>query len=239
MFRDDLGKAAKFYERQLGSVAKTAIPHATRFTINGIAGAIREEYVEEARNKLVLRNNWTEKGARFTSTRSLQLDNMRAHVGSFRDYMADQEQGFTNTTKGKHGTPIPTSYAAGQGMHQRPRTKTVRKANRVGGVHLGQRGKLRGVSRKQQAAATVRMAAAKRERYVFLDLGKSKGLFRLHGSFKRPELRMVQSLSETTTTVQANPMLERASKRGLRAGPKLYVKALRFQLARLRQGGRG
>lgn len=237
MFKNDVRDAMKFYEDQLHDVGRKAIPHAARFATNQTAGDVRAQYVREAKAQMTLRNAWTQRGIRYTQTRSLNMRRMVAYAGSWEEYMAERETAHTEQSKGKHGVRWPTSYAAGQ-YKQTPRTKVVRKPNRMASVQLNKRRPGASMPRRQRVAATIKQAQANKQRFVFLELQDRKGIFRLHGGFRRPQLRMVHDMTKRAVVVPGRPMLEKASRYGAKRQPWNYVRALRFQLERIQHRDR-
>lgn len=192
-FRDDLGK-----------FAKKALPAAARGALNTVAFDARREWVQQVGRKFVLRNKFTVNSLRIEKAQGFDLTSMQSKVGSTQDYMAEQEKGFTERSKGKHGVAVPTSSAAGMSKRA-PRTKQVQKKNYLTAIQVASR--VRGIRQRRNAVA-VRMAS-KTGGVAFLDLGKSKGLFRVKQTSKgRFTVRMIYDLSKKSVTVKSTPTLE-------------------------------
>src|SRR5690606_17163674 len=125
-------------------------------------------------------------------------------------YMRKQEFGGFKRGGGKHGAPIRTGYAAGQ-PGAKPPTRMVRGPNKLTAIKL-KRAPRRG-GRKQRNAIAMAKARKAGARFVFLELERKKGIFRLLGSKSRPQLRMVHDLSFRTVRIPKTPTLQRTLKR--------------------------
>ena len=212
-------------EADLGKFARHAIPHAQRNTLNAAAKTTEKVAKVHVDKKMTLRapNNWTKGSIRHKRARGTNTRSMFSAVGSVQKYMADQEFGSTKRAKGKVGTPLTTPYASGEGLNAKPRKKLARKPNKLRNIRL-RKTRRRGVNRKQRTIIAIAEAAKAKRRYVYLDTGKRKGIFRLHGSLARrrggegeykpklrlyrPELRMVQDLTYKSVRIPRNPWLK-------------------------------
>lgn len=215
----------------LRQFAKKAIPYAARGAMNSAAFAARKEWVEQLPKSFTLRNTWTARSVRVERATGLDMRRMHSVVGSMADYMADQEHGATRKRSGKHGVPIPTSVASGEGQGARPRRRVVRRPNRMGSFSLRTRPM---GSRKQRNAAAVAEALRSGRKFVFLDLERRKGIFRLKGGRRRPKVEMVWDLSRPTVRVPRNPTLQRTLKAVEPRLPGMYRDAVIQQLRRRR-----
>ena len=147
-------------------------------------------------------------------------------MGSIADYMEDQEFGAT-----KHDPSIATSYSAGQGDGARPRTRLPRKPNKMANIKLSKR-RARGKSRKQRNFIAVKEAAASGNKYIYLDLGRTKGIFKVIGGKRKPRVKMIWSLSRKSVVIPSNPWLAPAVAATEPKMADIYAKSLRFQLRR-------
>lgn len=224
-------KQIRRYEDDLKTFKRKAYPFATRATVNGAAFSARGFAQENIRNSMIERNRFTASSVRVKQSRTLDVRRQAAIVGSIADYMEDQEFGATKTRKGKKGVPIQTSYSAGLAKDAQPRTRLPRKANALQNIQLRKRRK-KGSSRKHQNFIAIRQAAETGSKYVYLDLGRKQGIFRVLGGKRRPYIRMVADLSETSVNIPKNPWLAPAVARTEQEIPGLYAEALRFQLRR-------
>jgi hypothetical protein len=213
--------------KELEAVAKKAIPHAVRDSLNTAAFEGRKQWAGEMQKSFTLRNKWTERSIRVEKATGVNLSNMQSVVGSLAPYMATQELGGVEQSKGRHGVPIPTSTAAGQSMKAR-RTKQVQKRNWQSAISLP--AKVGGSRQRRNMVAVI--MAAKTGGVAFLDLsqgdppkkrrknkqgvvppprrvrGRKKGLFRVTGSNGKLKVRMIWDMTRKTVVVKRRPTLE-------------------------------
>lgn len=219
-------------ERALGLVARDALGKASRDTVNAMAFSAMREYKGQIREDFINRNKWTVNSVRVEKATGTNPRTQEARVGSVADYMGVQESGgLKRPSKGADGVSIPTGYSAGQ-KGQKPRTRLPRAANALRAINLERRQRIKG-SRKLKNWVTVRDAAHRGQKFVYLNLGRSKGIFRVLGKGPRARVEMVHSLGRKTVRIAPNPMLEPIAEKYGASMPKLYEKALRFQLKRL------
>lgn len=223
-------KEIRQYEADLKAFANKAYPFATRNTVNSAAFNAQREARSGVSDSLTLRNRFTVQSIQVEQSRTLRVSRQSSTVGSTADYMEDQEFGVTKSKSGKNGVPITTSYAAGQEGKQ-PRTRLARRPNALANIQLQNRRK-RGRSRKQRNLVAVRTAASSSQKYVFLDLGRRKGIFKVIGGKRNPRVKMVHDLSKQSIRIPKNPWLSPAVKKTEVLIPVIYVKSLEFQLKR-------
>jgi hypothetical protein len=216
----------------LGKFAKQALPAAARNTLNTLAFDARREWVQQVGRKFVLRNKYTVSSLRIEKAQGFNLATMESKVGSVVPYMAEQEEGHTETARGKHGVPVPTSSAAGMAKRA-TRTKQVQRKNYLSAIQLA--GKVSGIRQRRNAVA-IRLAG-KTGGVAFLDLGqKRKGLFRVKQTSKgRFTVRMIYDLSKRTVKLKPTPTLQLTLKViGPRVprilGAELLAQAKRFHI---------
>lgn len=217
------------FERDLRTFNERAFPYATRATLNSGAFDGRKAWQGELRGNMTLRNRYTERSVLVEQARTLDVERQAAVLGSTADYMTDQEFGGTRRKRGKLGVPIPTSYAAGQAEGAK-RTRMPRAANRLASVRLRRR--QRGDNRGLRNMLAVREAAENGGGFVYLDLGRRRGIFRITGGKRRPRVRMVYDLSRADVRIPRNPTLAPAVAKATRRMPQHYAEALKFQLDR-------
>lgn len=230
MFRID-DKNIKRLERDLVDFQKRALPFATRKTLNDAAFQTMKIARADIRNELILRNKFTEQSIQVEQTRTLSLARQAAAVGSTADYMADQEFGAVKRKGGKQGVSIATSYSAGQSESSKPRTRLPRRPNKMASIQL-QRRRRAGKGRKQQNLIAIKQAAETGRKFVYLDLGRRKGIFKVIGGKRRPKIKMVHDLTSEAVTIPRQPWLQPAYLEAARMVPAFYADALRFQLRR-------
>lgn len=231
----DLGDF-KTLTTELEFYRKQAMPFAARRYVNNAAFGTRELWQGEIKSGFVLRNRYILNSVRVERAKGININTMQAVVGSIAPELETQELGDTLSGTGKHGKAIPTSFAAGQGMGKRPRTRLVRGPNKLASIKLSKRGTVRG-GRKQKNVARIKMAIAAGDKFIFLDLGDSMGLFKLTGSKERTKLKMVWSLSHDSVTIKPNPMLQMSLSEIDPRLPRMYIDAIVEQLRRARVFG--
>lgn len=213
--------------RDLEKFRSKAIPFAMRRTLNDTAFAARALWVDEIQKTLVTRNTFTTRSLRVERATGRTVAGMRAVVGSAAPYMGKREV----LSREERG-PVPTTVASGEGRSGKPRRRLVRRPNRIAAIQLPD--KLRQGSRRQRAAVTISMAARKGHRFVFLELERRKGFFRVSGGKRRPRIDMLWDTSRKSHTVKPHPTLGPALKRVARLVPGIQRKALLEELRRNR-----
>ena len=208
-------------ERKLKAFASQSLPDVTQRTLNDTAFDAMCVAKANVENNMINRNTWTQRSIRVDKAGRGSIRSQKAFVGSTEAYMEDQEFGGT-----KEGHSIPTTYSAGQSPSARKRTRVPRKANRTGNIQLAHR--RRGSSRAQRNFIAVRSG----EKFVYLDLGHRRGLFRITGGKRNPRVNMVQDLTRSSTPIPKNPWLKPAFDESLQRLPAYYADALRSQLRR-------
>jgi hypothetical protein len=212
--------------KQLEDVKTKAVPYAMREYVNSAAFAARTGYIERAKANMVLRSKWTEKSVQVDKAKSLKVSDQQAVVGSVADYMATQESGATEGKHGQHGVPIP---AAAPGRRKGRKSKTPT-ANQLSRLTLASRG-VKGIRQKRNAAA-IAIAGRRGGGVVFLDLRKTKGLFRVSAGKKNLRIKKLWDLSKGRITIPRNPMLQQAIAVVTPQLPDLGRKAIEFQFRR-------
>lgn len=204
-------KGADQYVKDLKTFAKKAIPYALKEALNGAAFEARRVWGDEIRNRLTTRNQYTARTAlRVEKVKGFSPRNLYSKVGSIADYMAKQEHG--GTTRG----PIPGPAAAGQAPGGK-RTKPVRVPNRLRALVAAKA--TRGKSRAQRNAIALSIAQRKGQKHVVFERPKGgKGLFRITGSKRKVNMRLVWALGRGVSHVSQHPTLEPTLRR---IGPKL------------------
>ena len=151
------------------------------------------------------------------------------------EYLEEQEEGVRKTARGAHGLPIPTTYTAGQKGAKR-RTKRVARKFFLSRLRVA-RGlyedtKRQTGSRGQHLFVMVDQAAKLRKRFIYWEtITGRKGLFQIDGD----RLNMVYDLSRRRITSKARPWLSKPTNQVSLMFRKIYGKALRFQLHKLRK----
>ena len=239
MFLDD-GEIQKL-ERELKLLNDRGLPFATLEALNKSVQTARNRIRGDLSRKFEIRNRWTVGSIQYRNARGLVIADQAAEVGSMAEYMAEQEEGFTRRAKGKHGVPIPTPFAGGQGNAPK-RTRVVRKAMRLGSIRLP---RLRdaGMSRKERNVVAMKEAIRTKKRFVFLNTPGSKGLYKVKGgrkskkdiSLKGVKLDLVWSLERKTVRTRAHSWLHYQSVKTEKLLPEFYRRALERQVGRIKR----
>ncbi|BAV81102.1 hypothetical protein [Vibrio phage CKB-S1] len=225
MFEID-SKQLKQMADRLEAVADKGVMFAQRNTVNDYAFRTAATAKQNIRDEFINRNTWTQ--------RSVKVDRATrfadgSEVGSTEGYMRDQELG-ARTPKPLN---VPTPAASGESVRADKRLRPVRKANRMANISLKRRSRrMGGLTRKQQNIASVRQAADEGRKYVYLDRGRKKGIFRLYGGKRRPRVRLVQDLSRNVRVVPKHPWLAPASDDTMKHAGPMYYHRLAQQLRR-------
>ena len=213
-------------ERRLERLNSRGLPYATRQTMNDLAFESRAVARAELPTRMVLRNKHAINSIQVTKATSLNISQQAAHVGSIADYMATQETGGIKTKQGGAAVAIPTTTAAGQGRNAKPRTRLPRAALKMGAIHLKRIAASRNAKNRKQRNA---IAMATSDKYVFLDLGRRKGIFRKD---KGGGVTMLHDLTRASVQIPKNEWLKPATEAAERKLPGFYKRALEFQLRR-------
>jgi hypothetical protein len=218
-------------EKDLEKFKERAVPYAIRNSLNTAAFEGRRLWLGEMSNELVLRNTWTKRQVKIEKASGVNVRSMAAVLGSEAPFMDTQEFGGRRSGGGRHGMPIPTSVAAGQGMGAQPRTRLVRGANKLGAIQLTTRGRGKG-HRRQRNASAIQQALKTGSKFVFLELESSKGIFKISGGRRKPQIRMIWDISRRSVVVPPHPTLGPALKTLEGKMPDIHHKAFLEQLKR-------
>jgi len=212
-------------EKSLLALKKKALPFAARETINGLAFEGQAAWRRELPGKMRLRNKWTERSIRVEKEkRGLNINTMKASVGSTEEYMREQEFGATLPMRGREGFGIP---AAAPG--QRKNRPLVPKRRQLSAIKLLPR--TRG-NRAQRIHAAMHLAKKRgSSSYAFLRMkGGRKGIYELNPGKRRLAIRKIWDLSKRAITKPKNPTMTVIEKRVRPLGPGIYREALIRQL---------
>lgn len=216
--------------KSLRTFAKKAAPFAVRNALTAQAFHCRKVWTWQIQKSMTLRNTFTTRSLQVVKASGFNISTMQSVVGSELGYMKSQEEGDTESKKGKHGVPIPTATAAGMGMKARPRKKQVRKGNYMAALKVGSQKRI-GNSQKQRNAIAVK-TAAKGTGIAYLDLGKRRGLFRVTGGKRGLKVRMLYDLSRDTIRIKPLHTLQQAVEQTVSVSDRIYSAAVLEQLQR-------
>ncbi len=231
----------KRFEKDLLRAKRHAFPHAIRGTLNSAAFEAQRETRSNIRSDLQVRNQWTERSIRVERVKGLRIDSMQSVTGSDAAYMRRQEFGGVRRSEGAQGVPIPTSYSAGLGRST-PRTRLPRRPNTLRQIQLKGRKGRNPRTAKQRTLLAVQQAVSTGHRVIFLELGRTRGIFRVTGGRKTfksgwptgAKLEMVWDMSRRTVSNSPTPTLGPAVDHVIPRMPVHYRAALLHQLKRHR-----
>lgn len=221
----------KQMQSDLKTFAERAYPFATKATVNASAFDARKNAQENIREKMITRNKFSVGSVRVELARTLTVSRQESTVGSVAEYMRVQEFGGIERATGSEGVAIPTSFSAGLSESAKPRTRLPRRPNRLPNIRLSHR-RNKAATRKQRNVAAVQGAVADGRKFIFMDLGRRQGIFKVTGGKRRPRVKMVYDLSRKSVVIPRNPWLAPAVRETEKRGPELFAKALKFQLDR-------
>jgi hypothetical protein len=224
-------------QRELEQLAKRGIPYAARETLNGLAFAGRKIWQEEMASSLTLRNQFTARRALVERATGSRMTEMQATLGHTEDYMRRLEAGIGERAR-RGGLAIPTEAAAGQAKGSLPagRKRAVRPSLIIRALGKVKR-QSRSMPRKARNARAVREAIRNGSRLAYLELDRRRGIYKIMGGRKRPQIRKLYDLSRRAVPLPRIPTLQRSLDQALLQGPTLALAAIQKQLDRARSSG--
>lgn len=224
-------KDLKQLESDLKTFAIRAYPFATKATLNRSAFDAQKRVRALIRNKMITRNKFTMKSIQVEQAKTLRVSDQEAVVGSIASYMEDQEFGGTKTKGGKVGVAIATTSASGEGRGVQPRRRLPRRPNKKSAIKLS-KNRFRVKSKKQEIFLRVRQAAKTGRKFIFLDLQKHPGIYRVAGGKRKPKINLVHDMSRKSVRIPARPTFAPATRSTEKQMPRFYKEAVTFQLKR-------
>jgi hypothetical protein len=226
---------AKALERHLRAIKSKAIPYAIRSTQNGLAFKGQQLAKETVKDNMINRNKF--------AIQSIQVDKARAGqrysvLGSTQDFMKVQEFGGV-----VRDPTITTQYASGEGTgSSSPRKRLARRANSLRAIRLRRKGG-KGKSRTQNNLIKVIEAVNSGSKFVYLEMVKKKGIFKVIGGKKNSKkgwpkgvkIKMVQRTDIKAVTIKPNPWLQPSVAKLKPLAQGIYARALQFQIKNVRR----
>jgi hypothetical protein len=197
MFKLDT-REVKQLELAFGKMSKKSIAFASKYAINAMAFESRSKSIDRINDQFIIKNKFTEKSIQVEPTKTLYMKNQKSIVGSIAPYMEKQEYGGKESSRGKHGVDIPTSASAKQ--RAIPRTRVTVRDKMISNIRLNLN---RRKNKKQQNLINIKVGG----KFVFLDLGKTKGIFSVSGSKRKRKITMIHDLSRKSIRIQKRPWL--------------------------------
>lgn len=224
-------KDIREFEADLKTFARRAYPFATKNTVNKAAFSTQKVARNFVKGKMIERNAFTKRSIQVDPARTLNVSHQAAIVGSTATYMEDQEFGGSKVKSGKHGVAIPTPSASGE--TNLPRKKLPRKQNKLQNLKMRKRsGQAKGRKQRNRMLIAQAAAAGGRNRFIFLDLGRRSGIFKVTGGKRKAKLTKIYDLTRSSVTIPKRPWLKPAVDKIQPLIPKFYRNALIFQLKR-------
>lgn len=231
MIRAD-DKQIRQLEKDLQTFARKALPYATRELLNRAAFETRKRAQQNIRWNMTTRNQYTEQSVRVEKAGGSDIGSMASRTGSVADYLYRQEFGGVARGKGGAAKTIATPYSSGEPEGAQPRTRLPRKPNQMQAIQLKRYG-AGAKNRKQRNLLAFKEAAAEGSKFVYMDLGRRRGIFRILGGKRNGRVRMVWDLTRRAVRTPKNPWLGPATDDTRQDMPGWYEQALRYQLQRL------
>lgn len=224
-------------QRELEQLAKRSIPYAARETLNGLAFAGRRIWQQQMASSLTLRNKFTERRALVERATGSRMAEMEATLGHTEDYMRRLESGIGERAR-RGGLAIPTEAAAGQAKGSLPagRKRAVRPSLIIRALGKLKR-QSRSLPRKVRNAKAVREAIRNGSRLAYLELDRRRGIYKVMGGKRRPQIRKLYDLTRRSVPLPRIPTLARTLELTLQQGPTLALAAIQKQLDRARSHG--
>lgn len=224
-------------QRELEQLAKRSIPYAARETLNGLAFAGRKIWQDQMASSLTLRNQFTQRRALVDRATGSRMPDMQAVLGHTEDYMRRLEYGIGERAR-RGGLAIPSEAAAGQAKGSLPagRKRAVKRSLVIRVLGKIKR-QSKSMPRKARNARAVREAIKNGTRIAYLELDKRRGIYKIMGGKKRPQIRKLYDLSRRSVPLPRIPTLQRTLDAALLQAPTIALAAVQRQLDRL--GSRG
>lgn len=227
LFKKDARKAHLTHEK--------ALPEATRYTLNELAFQTMKRSKKDLKKHFTLRNAWTKKSIGANKVGSTtDIARMQSEAGSTLGYMKEQQEGVNETATGKHGVPIPTNVASGEGGTGKRRKKVLRRfyLNRLKvaqGVYL--EAKKASKSHKQHYAIALDITRRRKKMFLFWKSKRSnrKGLYMLDKG--NPwAINMVYDLTQQRIKSDPRHWLTESRDESMKLLRKIYGRALSFNI---------
>jgi hypothetical protein len=235
-FRVDDGELLRM-EKVLGELSSKGQRFAVRAVLNQVAYDAAGRARNEIRKSFTVRNNYTVRSVVYEKVPPGQKDpnKMVSVVGSMQEYMAKQEEGFTERSSGKHGVEVPTGETAGT-PGAIPRRKAVKRAFYRRGLKMS-KGWGDAKTEKGLLMEKVFMAMKSGRRVISATLKGLPGLWLLKGGRRGgrgwprgARLHLLYSMGKKSVAVKPTPWLSRAAKTAAAGTPELYRKELEKQI---------
>lgn len=224
-------------EKQINLLSDHAIPIAIQQTLNNVARKAWREGRRNTDREFQNRNTYSKRSQTYQQTRELDIDKMVAIAGSSAQYLAEQETGFTRTSK-SGGVWVPTAEAADQSGQTR--TKPIKAKFRRSRIRMAKPKTKRPVSAKQAHFFKLINAVRSRSGYFFGEFKNTKGMWKIEGSLDTGRLvltgvRLLYSATRRTVYTPKTAWHSEGVDVANRDLEGEYYRALKRQFARLKR----
>lgn len=224
-------------QKQIIELSERGMPIAIQQTLTATARAAWRYGRENTEKEFRTRNNWTRGSQTYQRAEGLDVNKMKAVTGSGQQYMAEQEEGFTQSGNGGNGVWVPTAEASDQsGIRTKPITRKYRK----GRIKMRRKIKKRASSAAQQQLFNIYNAVTTNG-FFWGKLKNTNGMWRMTGSVVNGKIlltgvRLLYSANKKTIRTEAHKWHMPAVERAIRVDEgDEYYKALKRQISRLRR----
>lgn len=242
---DDFTLDTRMFEKDAKRVllqSKNALGEAVRYTLDRMAYQAYASSKRALKGQFTIRNTWTSRNMAFVKVEptARRIDEMQSEAGSRLEYMEAQQEGSKHRAKGKHGVPIPTTHASGEGAAKQ-RKKRVQKRFYLSRLKIGKglyadaKAAAAG-DRKQHYAIMLSMARKRRLKFVYWESARgTKGLYKIRDPRNREDwaIEMVYDLSQRMTSAKPRDWLTPAADKATESLRKTFGAALSFQMRKL------
>lgn len=238
-------------QNEVDRLNRYGVPNAVRDALTSAAFETRDEIRNrDLPGKFQLRNTFTQRSVMANRATGSRIDSMKSEVGSTQEYMAKQEDGFTKTTRGKHGLPIPTPASSGEVNSVSKRLRGVLRRNylnKIKPVSMNSFNNPRpknwkSLSGKGSVALAARAAIEDGSRVIFIDrrrdhYHRKTGLYRVMGGhLKNPHQRglwpagarlvLLYSMTKKSTVTKGSEWMGKRAKQTSQNIDKFYESSL-------------
>lgn len=224
-------------ERRLHLFSSVALPSAVKFTVDQLAAKTSNYAKAHLSKYFTLRNTWTKRSIRYEkSLPTKDISQIVSYAGSTAEYMAKQQLGFKEMASGKHGIPIPTAVASGEGQVSR-RERPVLKQSYLKRLSVA-RGIYNAAARRsktpaQHFATAAALAREQGKKFMYWK-SASTGREGLVSVSDTSRADMVYNLSRKAITSNPREWLSTAGEAITPLLKRIYGSAIRFQLSKLK-----
>lgn len=222
-------------ENKVDKINSKALPIATQFALNKMAMETRKQSIEDLDEDFTVRNKWTQRGMLFQKVdRTLDIKKMKSEVGSIRDYMRSQQEGFYEDQPAVPQTAARTSQSNRRPIARPNRFPNFKKSNKtlsMRNIH----------NERQYRVRAVQHAIETNQRFLVMTFNKKKGIYKVVGGKKgtkwgwpeNAKTKLMYHLEDKNIWVPKRPWLEKAAKKQQNKFFVYYQDALQFQLNKI------